>query len=132
MSIVLTERLAQTLRIFADAIEQRPIRAAGWFAGGNRRHSIEDEPRIDLLGERLRGRPPGDMRAVDARVTDGGVNAGTHRLGAELQRRQRSVLAQRPGGDLVHRHTAAVEIDACGFGDRGASEPGGVLYIVSV
>ena len=107
---------------------RRPAAAAGLGA----EEAVEGELGVDLAGDRRGRARPGDVRAVEPGVADVGVDAGGHRLDAELERGQRGQHADPPGGELVDRHAAGVQVGAGGPVDRGAGQPGGVLDVMAV
>ncbi len=63
--------------------------------------SLENHARIDLHGQRLRGRAPGDRIHVSAAIADVADAHQSGVLDAQFERRQRRVLADLLGRDLI-------------------------------
>ena len=131
-AVVLADPIPQGAGVVGDEVEDAPVVDAGAAAGLGAEEAVEGELGVDLAGDGRGRARPGDVRAVEPGVADVGVDAGGHRLDAELERGDRGQHADPPGRELVHRHAAGVQVGAGGPVDRGAGQPGGVLDVMAV
>ena len=77
--------------------------------------------------------PPGEKGAIHPRESSADVvDAGTRRIDAQLERRQRRIGAKMPRGHLIDRGSARVQVVSRGALDITAGKPGRHLRPVPV
>ena len=133
LAVAGSEFAAQPLGIVEHAVEQQLVhfRSVACRRDTGLIQPLISGARVQLAWQRRVGIRPGDMRAVDARVSDREVDADGHRRDAELDRGERCAVAGALGGELVHRG-AVGDIDAGRLLDRRAGEDRGLFRIVAV
>ena len=133
-----TELLVEALRIAGDEIEHASVAGRGDVCGlasgrGLRaEQTFKGELRVDFLRERQRRLAPRDVRAVELRVADVRVHAGRGRFDAELERGQRSEVADLFCGNLIHRDAVAIQRLAGCVCDGRAREVAARLHVMAV
>ena len=114
--VALAEPAAQVAGVVEGRVEQALVIGTGrlgqWTARfvASTEHALEGRAGVDQPRQRQVGPPPGNVRPVHPGVVDGAVQPVDHRVGRQLQRRQRRQVADVVGGDLIDRGAAGVQI----------------------
>ena len=100
--------------------------------GSVAKQAIEHHTRVDFHGQRRGGRAPRDGVGVGAAEADvAGADQAGHIFGGQFERRQRRVLADVRGGNLIHRGARANVLAFGALGMDAVQEDGGGASVVA-